>query len=418
MQLLFVSNYFPPEVNAPATRIFEHARQWVRDGHDVEILTAIPNFPEGEVYDGYENQFYQEETDGIDVTRVPMYVTENSGVVRRSLSYFSFMLSAVAFCGRLRRTPDVVAATSPQLLCAAGGYLISQLFRVPFVMEVRDLWPETIVAVGAMERNVVVRALEVVVRFLYRRADHIVVVTDAFKEAISQKSGVSETKISVLKNGIDVKAFPTKLDEESLAKIEDEYRLGGKFVAAYIGTIGMCHRMDVLFEAAQRCDRDDIVFMVVGDGSQREKLEKRQSEAQLPNFRLVEKQPKEKVPYFLAVSDVSIVHLKDSPLFETVIPSKIFESMTAGNPIIHGVRGESKQLIEDAEAGIPVPPEDPDAIVEAVARLRDDPTLHNRLTQSAREYVREHHDRAKLARQYWSLLEEVERSDREAAAAA
>jgi len=180
MRLLFVSNYFPPEVNAPATRTYEHARQWVADGHTVEILTAVPNFPEGEVYEGYENRFGQETMDGIEVTRVPMYVAENSGLVHRSLSYLSFMLAAVAYCGRLRRTPDLVAATSPQFFCAVAGWLISRLYRTPFVMEVRDLWPESIVAVGAiMDRNLIIRTLERLEHFLYRQAARIVVVTDA-----------------------------------------------------------------------------------------------------------------------------------------------------------------------------------------------------------------------------------------------
>jgi len=291
MQLLFVSNYFPPEVNAPATRTYEHAKQWAADGHDVEILTAVPNFPEGEVYEGYENHFLQETIDGIEVTRVPMYVTENSGVVRRSLSYLSFMLSAVAYCGRLRRTPDVVAATSPQFFCAVAGLLISGLYRVPFVMEVRDLWPESIVAVGAMDRNVIIRALERLEHLLYRRAARIVVVTDAFKRAISEKS-IPEEKICVLKNGIDVDAFPTDLDDEAVQPLRDEYELEGQFVAAYIGTVGMAHRADVLFEADRRCDRDDVVFMVVGGGSEWEALAEKQAKAQLENFRIVEKQPK------------------------------------------------------------------------------------------------------------------------------
>ncbi len=406
MRLLFVSNYFPPEVNAPATRTYEHAKRWVADGHDVEILTAVPNFPEGEVYEGYDNQFTQETIDGVEVTRVPMYVTENSGVVKRSLSYLSFMLSAVAYSGQLRRTPDMVAATSPQFFCAVAGWLISRLYRTPFVMEVRDLWPESIVAVGAMDRNVVIRALEVVERFLYRQAARVVVVTDAFQRAIEEK-GIPEDKIRVLKNGIDVDAFPTDLDDETVENLRDQYDLEGRFVASYIGTVGMAHRAYVLFEAARRCDRDDLLFMVVGGGSEWDALAERQADAQLSNFRVVEKQPKEMVPYFLEVSDVSVVHLKDSPLFETVIPSKIFESMAAGNPIVHGVRGESREIVEEAKAGIPVPPEDPDAIVEAVARLRDDSSLYEHMSQSAREYVRSNHDRSGLARRYWSLLEEV-----------
>lgn len=406
MQLLFVSNYFPPEVNAPATRTHEHAKQWVADGHDVEILTAVPNFPEGEVYEGYDNQFTQETIDGIEVTRVPMYVTENSGVVLRSLSYLSFMLSAVAYCGQLRRVPDVVAATSPQFFCAVAGLLISWIYQAPFVMEVRDLWPESIVAVGAMDRNVIIRVLERLEYVLYQQAARVIVVTDAFKRSIKEK-GIPENKIYVLKNGIDVDAFPTDLANKAVQVLREEHDLEGQFVASYIGTVGMAHRADVLFEAARRCDRDDLLFMVVGGGSEWDSLAEKQADAQLDNFRIVEKQPKEKVPYFLEVSDVSVVHLKESPLFETVIPSKIFESMAAGNPIVHGVRGESREIIEEAEAGIPVPPEDPGAIVEAVSRLQDDDSLYEHMSQSARRYVRAHHDRQTLARGYWTLLRDV-----------
>ncbi len=405
MHILFLSNYFPPEVNAPATRLYEHARQWIADGHTVDVLTSVPNFPEGEVYDGYENRLTEETRDGIRATRVPMYVSSNEGVIGRVLSYVSFMLSACWYAGRIP-TPDVVVATSPQFFAALAGFWVSWAKGVPFVLEIRDLWPESVVAVGAMDRNLVIRFFEWVEQVLYREADHIVVVTDAFKDAIAEK-GIARDKISVIKNGIETDWWERSLDEERLATLRREHDLQDKFVASYIGTIGMAHRADVLLEAAQRCEDPDIVFMVVGTGAKREELAARQEEEQIDNFRLVDKVPKETVPYLLALSNVSVVHLRDNPLFETVIPSKIFEAMITRTPIVLGVRGETRQIVEEAGAGIPIPPEDPEALVAAVRRLKENSALHEEMAENAYEHVQAHYDRKGLARNYTALLERV-----------
>ena len=405
MHILFLSNYFPPEVNAPATRLHEHARQWVADGHAVDVLTSVPNFPEGEVYDGYENRLTEETRDGIRATRVPMYASSNEGVIGRVLSYLSFMLSACWYAGRVP-TPDVVVATSPQFFAALAGFWVSWTKGVPFVLEIRDLWPESVVAVGAMDRNLVIRFFEWIERVLYREADHIVVVTDAFKDAIAEK-GIARDKISVIKNGIETDWWERPLDEERLATLRREHDLQGKFVASYIGTIGMAHRADVLLEAAQRCEDPDIVFMVVGTGAKRDELAARQEEEQLDNFRLVDKVPKETVPYLLALTDTGVVHLRDNPLFETVIPSKIFEAMATRTPIVLGVRGEARQIVEEAGAGIPIPPEDPEALVEAVRRLKEHPALHEEMAENAYDHVRGYYDRTRLARNYAALLERV-----------
>lgn len=405
MHILFVSNYFPPEVNAPATRLYEHARQWVRDGHTVDVLTSVPNFPEGEVYDGYTNQLTYEEVEGIRVTRVPMYVTANEGVVKRTASYISYMVSAAWYARRLP-TPDVVVATSPQFFAACAGQVIARHKEVPFVMEVRDLWPESVVAVGAMDRNIAVRAAERLERFLYDQSDHIVVVTEAFKQAIAEK-GVAREKISVIKNGVDLSRWDIDLDNGRLTALRDEHSLKGKFVVSYIGTIGMAHRADVLLEAARHCNDPEVVFMVVGTGAQRDEIEARQAELQLPNFRLVDKVPRETVPYLLALTDVSVVHLRKSPLFEAVIPSKIFEAMATRTPIVLGVEGESRDIIEKADAGIPVPPEDPKALNEAVLRLKSDAGLHARMARNAYEHVYTYFDRKGLAQDYAALLGQV-----------
>lgn len=409
MRLLFVSNYFPPEVNAPAVRLYEHAKQWVADGHDVEVLASVPNFPEGEVYKGYENRFVREHRNGIDVMRVPMYVTANEGTLKRTLSYVSFMLSAVWFSRRVLRRPDIVVATSPQFFAAIGGYLISLIRRIPFVLEVRDLWPESIVAVGAVKRNWVIRLFERIELYLYRHSDHIVVVTDAFKRYIEAK-GIPSRRISVIKNGFDLETLAAELDAAKVDALKREHHLEEKFVASYIGTIGMAHGVEVMLEAARLCEDPDVVFLVMGTGAERPTIERLQAKLQLPNVRLIDKQPRELVPYFLALSNVSVVHLRKSPLFKTVIPSKIFEAMAMRKPIVLGVEGETKDIIEEAGAGIPVTPEDPAALLNAILKLKADSNLYGAAAAGGFSYVHRHHDRRKLARRYWSILEEAKGS--------
>ena len=405
MHILFVSNYFPPEVNAPATRLYEHARQWVADGHTVDVLTAVPNFPEGAVYEGYENTLTHEVVEGINVTRVPMYVTPNEGTVKRTLSYLSFMCSAAWFA-RPDRTPDVVVATSPQFFAAVGGYWIARRLGVPYVMEVRDLWPESVVAVGAMERNLIIRFFEQLEAFLYRQAAGVVVVTNAFKRAIAEK-GIPQEKIHVLKNGADLDTWNQPLDTDRLEQLAAEHDLSGKFVVSYIGTIGMAHRVDIMLEAAQRCEDPDIVFAVIGAGAEWETLQAKQEALQLSNVRLIGKVPKADVPYMLALTDASLVHLKASPLFKTVIPSKMFEAMATRTPIILGVEGEAQDIVEEAGAGVFMPPEDAGALVEAAKRLKGNPKLHAQLGDNGYHHVHTHYDRTTLARRYIDVLRAV-----------
>ena len=406
MRILFLSNNFPPEVNAPATRLYEHARQWVRDGHDVEVLTSAPNFPEGRVYDGYENRFTTGEVDRIKVTRVPMYVAPNEGILRRTLSYVTYMVSARWYARRLQQKPDIVVATSPQFFAGIAGYLMSRYQRVPFVLEIRDLWPESIVAVGALKRNAVIRFFERLERFLYERAEHIVVVTNAFKRFIVDK-GIDPEKITVLKNGADLETWGAPLDDARVCALRRRHGLDGKFVVSYIGTIGMAHRADVLLEAARRCPDPDVVFMVVGTGAKRAALEARQAALRLPNFRLLGKVPKREVPYLMALTDVSVVHLKASPLFKTVIPSKIFEAMAARPPSVLGGEGETKEIRDEAGAGIPIEPENAEALVEAVLRLKREPALYDWMASNGYRHVHTHYDRSHLARRYAALLEQV-----------
>lgn len=406
MKILFVSNNFPPEVNALATRTFEHGKEWVKCGAQLEVITDIPNYPEGEVYKGYENKFSIEEKEGIRLIRVPMYIAENKGSLKRILSYVSFMLSAIWFSRKVIQKPDIIVASSPQFFTGIAGYIISKIKRKPFVLEIRDLWPESIVAVGAMKRNFVIRLFERIEIFLYRKSDLIIVVTDAFK-IYMMKKGIDGDKIHVIKNGADISILSKELDREHLQTLRKQLGWEDKFIAAYIGTIGMAHRADILLEAAQECQDSDIIFVVMGTGAERKALEEKSVALNLSNFRLLEKQPKEQVPYYLALSDVAVVHLKNTPLFKTVIPSKIFEAMVLKKPIVLGVDGETRAIVEDAGCGIYAEPENVDQLVKAVEELKNNKIKYEKMASSGFSYVQNRANRQKIAREYLELLDSM-----------
>ena len=382
MHILFLTDNFPPEVNAPASRTFEHCREWVRAGHEVTVVTCAPNFPAGKLFDGYRNRLFARETmEGIEVVRVWSYITANEGFLRRTLDYMSFMLAATPASLRVRR-PDVVIATSPQFFTACAGYLVGKLRRVPFVFELRDLWPESIRAVGAMKQSFLLDWLERLELFLYRRAAAVVAVTNAFKRNLEAR-GIDGSKIHVVTNGADLTRFqPSQGDGE----LVEALGLQGKFVAGYIGTHGLAHALETLLEAArllQAEGRDDIHLLFLGDGASKAALVARVRELELSNVTFVDSVPKADVVRYWSLLGASIIHLRKTDLFTTVIPSKLFECMAMGIPVLHGVRGESAQIVEAEGAGLVFEPENAAQLRDRLVALADDRQLAARLGANA-----------------------------------
>ncbi|MCH4543998.1 glycosyltransferase family 4 protein [Ochrobactrum sp. A-1] len=374
MHILFLSDNFPPEVNAPASRTFEHCREWVRAGHRVTVITCAPNFPTGKLFPGYRNRlFAREEMDGIEVIRVWSYITANEGFLRRTLDYVSFMMMAIPASFRVER-PDLVIATSPQFFTICAGYVVSRLRRIPYILELRDLWPESIRAVGAMKQSVILDWLEKLELFLYRKADAIVVVTNAFKANLKAR-GIDEKKIHVVTNGADLSRFqPMEKD----AKLVGRLGLGGKFVAGYIGTHGLAHALETLLEAAKALQdqgRTDIHLLFLGGGASKDALVARASDLQLGNVTFVDSVPKADVVRYWSLLDASVIHLRNTPLFATVIPSKLFECMAMGIPVLQGVRGESADIVESEAMGVVFEPENAAELRDLLVRLADDREL-------------------------------------------
>lgn len=403
MRILFLSHYFPPEVNAPATRTYEHCREWVKHGHEVTVVSCVPHHPMGKAYPGYKNRFYQvEERDGIRAIKVWTYITANEGFVKRTWNYIFYMKMAIWIAPFIGKA-DVVISTSPQFFNGLAGYFVSRLKRAPWILEIRDLWPESILAVGAITNKPIIRFLEYLEMFAYRKADRIVSVTEAFKNYMVSK-GIDEQKIHVITNGVNLDFYQPVAKNQALAA---ELGVSGKFVAAYVGTHGMAHHLETILAAARQCDNPDIVFLMVGDGAERQRLLSMKQELGLDNVVMVQQLPKEKMPALWSITDASLVLLKKSDLFKSVIPSKIFESMAMQCPIILGVEGEVKGIIEKAGSGICIEPESVVELLQAVSRLHNDAKLAAQMGESGRKYVSEYYDRAVLAKRFAELLTEL-----------
>lgn len=402
MRILFLTDNFPPETNAPATRTWEHVRHWAAQGHDITVITTAPNFPKGVVFDGYTNAWRRvEDKDGIRIVRVKTYIAANAGTLKRMADYISFMVSAMFF-GLFEKRPDIIVATSPQFFTACAGFGLSVLRWRPWVFELRDLWPDSIIAVGAMKANFGLRMLEKLELFLYRRARLVVSVTHAFRDNLIGR-GIDGDKIKVVTNGVDPARFaPAPRD----GKLADTLDVNGRMVIGYVGTHGMAHALDKVLDAAELLvERRDVAFLFVGDGAQRAALEARAMD--MPNVRLMGSQPRDQMPSIWSICDVALVPLRDTPTFRTVIPSKIFEAMAMGLPILMALpKGEATSIIDDNETGLTVAPEDPEELASAIRRLADDPELRARLGENGISTVRKF-DRTRLAESMLNLLREA-----------
>ena len=399
MHILFLSHYFPPEVNAPATRTYEHCRRWVKAGHRVTVVTCAPNCPHGKVFDGYRNRWRQEEMmAGIHVIRIWTCLAANKGFFWRILNYLTYMLSAT-LQALLVRDADLIVATSPQFFCGWAGVLTKWLKRKPFVLEIRDLWPDSILAVGAMRRSILTRFLQKLETWMYAKADHIVTVGNDYRRGLTEK-GVAWNKISVVPNGVDVGGFRF-IGNREIARVE--FGLQGRFVCGYIGTVGMAHGLEVMLQAAELAKvhgRDDLLFWVVGDGACREQLQTAASRRALDNVVFSGLLPKSQMPAAIASCDAFLVHLRGAELFSTVLPSKIFEAMALDVPIICGVRGQAQEIVCESGAGVAMTPDAANELLDRIEIIR----TAGRPSFQASNYVKRNFDRDNLAAEMLDVL--------------
>jgi colanic acid biosynthesis glycosyl transferase WcaI len=412
VKILYVSQYFPPEMGAPAARASELAQHWADAGHTVSVLTGFPNHPTGVVPAEWRSRLrrltFHEKVGSVDVYRTWLWPLPNRKAHERMRNYASFCVSA-AFRGMSLPRPDVIIATSPQLLVGLAGWWLSFVRRIPFVFEVRDLWPESLAAVGVGNENSLLhRSLSAVANFLYRHADHIVVVTPAFKVHLIQSRHVPAEKISVVENGVETDLFSPCTPAATNA-LRRELGAEGRFVVCYVGTMGMAHGLETLLDAAAQLQSQnpDVLFLLIGEGAEKQRIQALAESRGLANVRFFDQQPREKIPAFISASHACLVLLKKTEVFKTVIPTKMLEFMSCSRPVVLGVDGQARKIIEEAQAGIVIEPENSNALREAIQRLAADGEVCQQLGSRGREYIVRHLSRRRTAEDYIQVLIQV-----------
>jgi glycosyltransferase involved in cell wall biosynthesis len=412
LNVLYISQYFPPEACAPAARVDSFSREWARAGAEVRVLTGFPNHPEGILHPEFRklwrHGFVREERAGVKVYRTWLYPSANRGLWGRAANFVSFAISAALAGSCVAPSKGVVIATSPQILVGLSGWVVGAVRSLPLVFEVRDLWPESLVGVGqSTAGSWLYRSVGCVANFLYRRAAHIVVDGEWKRRHLIQQ-GLEERRISVMRNAVEEDYCPDPCSDsaqQARQELRQELGLRDEFVVLYAGTLGMAHGLETVLLAAERLrDWADVVFLVLGEGAERRQLLARSRELRLNRVRFLGKRPREKVPAYLLAADACLVPLRRSEIFKTAIPTKMFEAMAAARPVILGVEGEAKEILLDAGGGIAVPPDDPEALANAILGLRQHPGLGRTLGANGRRALREKYSRQQQAKAYLELL--------------
>ena len=400
MKILFLTDNFPPEVNAPATRTYEHCQEWIKDGANVTVITCAPNFPHGKLYAGYKNRLFQKENiDGIEVIRVWSYMSSNHGFVKRVLDYLSF--SFMSFWVGLFQKFDVIVATSPQFFTTWTGYGLSKIKRKPWIFELRDIWPESIKTVGALKQGYLLNTLEKIELFLYRDATKVVAVTDAFKTNLIER-GINRDKIEVVTNGSNLELFSKRNKD---IKLLQKLNLEDKFIVGYIGTHGLSHSLDFIVNSISKITDETIHFLFIGDGAMKKTVVEIANNLKLKNITFLDAIPKEEVPDYLSICDISLAPLKNEENFKTVIPSKIFEASAMEKPTLLGVRGQAQKIIEKYNAGICFEPENEKDFIEKLMIIKDEAIYEE--CQKGCSALADVYDRKKLAKKMLMIIENL-----------
>ncbi|MFQ5408576.1 MAG: glycosyltransferase family 4 protein [Anaerolineales bacterium] len=407
MHLAYLCQYFVPEPGAPSARLYDLARAWVEAGHQVTVLTGMPNHPTGVVPPEYRRRLVARETlDGITVLRNWLYATPNEGFFRKTVSHLSFMVSVVLFGLPRLSGVDVLIVSSPAFFAVFAAWFISRARRIPYIFEVRDLWPAVFVDLGVLTNPRLIRLLEFWEMFLYRRSARVVTVTESFRRNLLAR-GLSPEKVITIPNGAALDFFQPGPRENA---VRAELGLTGKFVVSYIGAHGISHALETVLYAAERMrEENDVIFLLVGEGAQKRALRALRERLGLENVRMIPAQPKARVPDFYRASDVCLVPLRSVRLFESFIPSKMFEIMACGVPLIGAMRGEARTILERSGAARLTEPENVEQLVAAIDWFRSHPKQAQHMGAAGREFVQRNYDRRELASHYLDLLQDVVR---------
>ncbi|WP_291632267.1 glycosyltransferase family 4 protein [Clostridium sp.] len=406
MRILFLTQYCPPEVGAPQNRIFEFAKGLKQLGHEVTILTALPNYPKGEIFDGYKGKkVFLEEIEGIKIVRTSIYATKSKSFTKRLRNYLSFTFSSVFQGYKYIERQDFIITESPPLFLGWSGYILSKLKKAKFIFNISDLWPESAVKLGVLNNKLFIKLSVWLEEFCYRKASAVTCQTQGILDDIVGR-GFDKNKVHLITNGVNTELFKKEKRDEDFRR---EIGIEDKFSLCYAGIHGIAQGLKVIINAADIVkDIKDIQFVFVGDGPEKQDLINMVKEKKLTNVTFVPLQPKVNMPKIVASMDAAIIPLRKLQLFEGALPSKMFETLCSEVPIIMAVKGEAERLINNAQAGIVVEPENSEDIAEAVIKLYNDKELRGKLGENGRRYVKENYNRDTITRKLEKILMELQ----------
>jgi glycosyltransferase involved in cell wall biosynthesis len=410
MRILILTQYYPPEVGAPQNRLSDLAERLTKFGHSVTILTALPNYPIGEVFPEYRGMRIADQcTNGIRVIRTWIYATKQKSFLKRLFNYFSFTLfSFLIGLWKLGRQ-DILIVESPPLFLGLSGFLLSKAKRAKLVFNVSDLWPESAAAMGILRSRTLINLSKWLEAFVYQHSSLITGQTQGIVDNV--RSRFPEKRVELVTNGVRTERFiPCTLKEKEI--IKKKLGISKKFIAGYAGLHGLAQGLETVIQAAQLLTEHTEIFLIfIGDGPEKNQLMRLANEAKLQNLCFYPSYPASQVPEILAAFDLAIIPLKRFDLFKGALPSKMFEAMAAGVPVLVSIEGEARTLVEKARAGICIEPENPKAMAEAILELYSKPRYRHDLGENGRRYVLCHFNRLHIAKRFEQLLIDIHRTE-------
>lgn len=400
MHVLLIHQAFVSPDDAGGTRHYELARRFVDGGQQFSIVASDLSYLSGKKCSA---EAHVQDFDGVQVRRAWTYSALHRSFVWRVVSFLSFMISSIWVALKVKNV-DLVIGTSPPIFQAVSAWVISVVKWKPFLLEIRDLWPEFAIDMGVLKNPILIWMSRRLERFLYSQANHLLVNSPAYRDYLIEL-GIPAEKISFIANGVDPDMFVT---EKKSGRIRKEFQLQDKFIVTYAGAMGMANNLEIVLEAAATLsDLPEVHFLMVGDGKDRKKLDEVAERLKLTNVTFTGSRPKSQMPEILAESDVCLAVLRDIPMFRTTYPNKVFDYMAAARPVVLAIDGVIRQVIEAADGGIPVPPGNPTAMANAVRSLYLNRPRSEQMGQQARDYVIKHFDRNQQAQQFGELIHQV-----------
>lgn len=404
MKILYVTQYFTPEIGATTNRALANVRCLADKGHRVTVLTEMPNHPKGIIFEGYRKKiFMKEKIENFSANRVWIHTTPKKNFITRISFYLSFVFMGILHSIFNWKKYDVVYVTSPPLFTGIIGLFLKMIHpKSKFIFEVRDLWPDAAIEMGELTNRIMIKFSYKLENSLYRNADHIVAVTKSFKQEIIKK-GFAENKISVIRNGSDLSFKNVKVSE----KLRMQFNKANNFIVIYAGNLGIAQNLITLLKAAEKLLNDNILFILIGTGVEESLLKKYAKEHNLNNVEFTGEIPKKDVSQFMSLADFGIIPLKNINVFRRTIPSKLFDYMSANLPVLLGVKGEAEEILDESKAGISFEPDNVDDLVEKINKVMNNRSIVNIYKQNGRKFVEDNFDRRKQASVLEGIIQNV-----------